>query len=159
MLLLGKVMSTCDQEYRTVGSNFLHWCQFLVCSGKSQLSNYVNTHCLQISIWTWFMSYHIETTLCHDITTYDTVAALLWICHKETMCPLASPQNQHIFNSHLNYLNLRTVWAPNIELSSAPPHVTSIPPSLLLPSQLSPTPPHSPTPSLRYGASTPRVMM
>ena len=34
----------------------------LVCSRKSQLSNYVNAHCLQISIW---------TTLCHDITTYD----------------------------------------------------------------------------------------
>ena len=46
--------------------------QFLVCSGKSlQLSNYVNAHCLQISIWTWFMSYHVKTTLCHDITTYD----------------------------------------------------------------------------------------
>ena len=26
---------------------------------------------------------------------------------KETMCPLAPPQNQHIFNSHLNYLNLK----------------------------------------------------
>ena len=24
---------------------------------------------------------------------------------KETMCPLAPPQNQHIFNSHLNHLN------------------------------------------------------
>ena len=36
---------------------------------------------------------------------------------KETMCPLAPPQNQHIFNSHLNYLNLKTVWAPNMELS------------------------------------------
>ena len=68
MLLLGKVMSTCDQEYR---SNVLHLCHFLVCSGKSQLVNYVNAHCLQISIWTWFMSYHVETTLCHDITTYD----------------------------------------------------------------------------------------
>ena len=31
-------------------------CQLLVCSGKSQLSNYVNAHCLQISTWTWFMS-------------------------------------------------------------------------------------------------------
>ena len=56
---------------RSVGSNFLHLYQLLVCSGKSQLSNYVNAHCLQISIWTWFMSYHVETTLCHDITTYD----------------------------------------------------------------------------------------
>ena len=36
---------------------------------------------------------------------------------KETMCPLAPPQNQHIFNSHMNYLDLKTVWAPNIELS------------------------------------------
>ena len=33
------------------------------------------------------------------------------------MCPLVPPQNQHIFNSHLNYLNLKTVWALNIELS------------------------------------------
>ena len=46
-------------------------CQLLVCSGKSQLSNYVNTHCFQISIWTLFMLYHVETTLCHDIMTYD----------------------------------------------------------------------------------------
>ena len=46
-------------------------CQLLVCSGKSQLSNYVNVHCFQISIWTWLMSYHVETTLCHDIMTYD----------------------------------------------------------------------------------------
>ena len=68
---MGKVTSACDQEYRSVGSNFLHLCQLLVCSGKSQLSNYVNAHCLQISIWTWFMSYHVKTTLCHDITTYD----------------------------------------------------------------------------------------
>ena len=36
---------------------------------------------------------------------------------KETMCSLAPPQNQHIFNSHLNCLNLRTVQALNIELS------------------------------------------
>ena len=49
---------------RSDGSNFLHLCQFLVCSGKSHLSNYVNAHCLQISIWTWLMPYH-------DITTYD----------------------------------------------------------------------------------------
>ena len=142
MLLLGRVTSTCDQE------NFLHWRQFLVCSGKSQLSNYVNAHCLQISIWTWFMSYHIETTLCHDITTYDIVAALLWICHKETMCPLAPPQNQHFFNSHLNYLNLRTVWAPNIELSSTPPHVTFIPLPLL---------PNSPTRHLHSSSSSPQL--
>ena len=71
---MGRVTSTCDQEYRTVGSNFLHLCQFLVCSGKSQLSNYVNAHCLQISIWTWLMSYHVETALCHEITTCD----ILW---------------------------------------------------------------------------------
>ena len=44
--------------------------------------------------------------------------ALMWpfgSATKETMCPLAPPQNQHIFNSHLNYLNLKTVWGPNIE--------------------------------------------
>ena len=29
---------------------------------------------------------------------------------KPTMYPLAPPQNQHIFNSHLNYLDLKTVW-------------------------------------------------
>ena len=34
---------------------------------------------------------------------------------KETMCLLAPPQNQHYFNSHLNYLNLKTVWDLNIE--------------------------------------------
>ena len=36
---------------------------------------------------------------------------------KPIMCPLVPPQNQHIFNSHLNYLNLKTVWALNIGLS------------------------------------------
>ena len=36
---------------------------------------------------------------------------------KPTMCPLAPPQNQHIFNSHLNYLNLKTVWVQTTELS------------------------------------------
>ena len=36
---------------------------------------------------------------------------------KPIMCPLAPPQNQDVFNSHLNYLNLKTVWALNIELS------------------------------------------
>ena len=46
-------------------------CQLLVCSGKSQLSDYANAHCLIISIQTWLMSYHVKTTLCHDITTYD----------------------------------------------------------------------------------------
>ena len=38
---------------------------------------------------------------------------------KPIMCPLVPPQNQHIYNSHLNYLNLKTVWALNIELSEA----------------------------------------
>ena len=33
---------------------------------------------------------------------------------KPTMCPLAPPLDQHIFNSHLN---LRTVSALNMELS------------------------------------------
>ena len=33
---------------------------------------------------------------------------------KPIMCPLVPP---HIFNSHLNYLNLKLVWAPNIEPS------------------------------------------
>ena len=135
---------------------------FLCVQVKSQLTTCVNAHCFQISIWTWFMSYHVKTTLCHDITTYDISiyrgSPTLDLSQRNNV-PLASPQNQHIFNSHLNYLNLKTVWVLNIELSSAPPHVTSIPPSLLLPFQLSPTPPHSPTPSLRYGASTPRVMM
>ena len=59
-------------EYRSVGSNL---CPHLVCSGKSQLSNYANTHCLKTLIQTWLMSYHVKTTLCHDITTY--VAALV----------------------------------------------------------------------------------
>ena len=36
---------------------------------------------------------------------------------KPIMCPLAPPQNQQIFNSHLNYLDLKTVWYLNIELS------------------------------------------
>ena len=44
-------------------------CQFLVCSGKSQLSTCVNAHCFQISIYTWFMSYHVVATLCYDIMT------------------------------------------------------------------------------------------
>ena len=35
---------------------------------------------------------------------------------KETMCPLAPPQNPHIFNTHLNYLNLKTVWALNANI-------------------------------------------
>ena len=30
------------------------------------------------------------------------------------MCPLGLPQNQPIFNSHLNYLNLKTLLAPNV---------------------------------------------
>ena len=46
-------------------------CQLLACSGKSQLSNYANVNYLKILIWTWFMSYHVKTTLCHDIMTYD----------------------------------------------------------------------------------------
>ena len=36
---------------------------------------------------------------------------------KPIMYPLVPPQIQHIFNSHLNYLNLKTVWALSIELS------------------------------------------
>ena len=38
----------------------------------------------------------------------------LMVCPKTTLVP---PQNQHIFNTHLNYLNLKTVWALNIEIS------------------------------------------
>ena len=36
---------------------------------------------------------------------------------KPTMCPLAPPQNQHIFNSHLNYLDLKTGQVQTTELS------------------------------------------
>ena len=36
---------------------------------------------------------------------------------KSTMCPLAPPQNQLIFNSHLNYLDLKTVQVQTTELS------------------------------------------
>ena len=37
---------------------------------------------------------------------------------KETICPLAPPQNQHIFNTHLNYLNIKTVWALNANIDT-----------------------------------------
>ena len=36
---------------------------------------------------------------------------------KPTMCLLVPPQNQNIFNTHLSYLTLKTVWAVNFELS------------------------------------------
>ena len=54
-----------------IGQTSYILCQLLVCSGKSQLSNYANANYLRISIWTWLMSYHVKATLCHDITTYD----------------------------------------------------------------------------------------
>ena len=52
------------EEYKSVGSNFLHF--VTACSGKPQLSNFAQTHCLQIPIYTWliiscsayFMSLH-----------------------------------------------------------------------------------------------------
>ena len=36
---------------------------------------------------------------------------------KSIMCPLAPPHNQLIFNSHLNYLDLKTVQVQTTELS------------------------------------------
>ena len=36
---------------------------------------------------------------------------------KPAMCSLAPPQNQYIFNSHLNYLDLKTVEVQTTELS------------------------------------------
>ena len=68
MLVFGKLrvhVTLHKQEYR---SNFLY---FVSASCVSQLSNYANANYLRISIWTWLMSYHVKTTLCHDITTYD----------------------------------------------------------------------------------------
>ena len=56
---------------RNIGQISYILCQLLVCSGKSQLSNYANANQLKISIWTRLMSYHVKTTLCHDIMTYD----------------------------------------------------------------------------------------
>ena len=53
-------------------------CQLLVCWGKFKLSNYPNANYLRISIWTWFMSDHVETTLCHDITTYNILWQPYW---------------------------------------------------------------------------------
>ena len=97
----------CDQEYRTVASNFLHLCQFRVCSDKSQLSNYVNAHCLQISIWTWFMSYHVETTLCHDITTYD----ILWQPYKSVSFADSRWSNQSRNNWTTTAKQLTAGWA------------------------------------------------
>ena len=41
----------------------------------------------------------------------------LWVCSKTNNMPFGPLQNQHIFNSHLNSLNLKTVWALNVELS------------------------------------------
>ena len=61
----------CPFTSRNIGQISYILCQLLVCSGKSQLSNYANANYLKISIWTWLMSYHVKTTLCHDITTYD----------------------------------------------------------------------------------------
>ena len=69
MLVFGKLRLHVTLHKQEYGSNFLHFVS--ACSGKSQLSNYANANYLKISIWTWFMSYHVKTTLCHDITTYD----------------------------------------------------------------------------------------
>ena len=62
MLVLG---NTCDQEYRCV-----HLYQLLVCSGKSQLSNYV-MHTAFKYRYGLDLCHHVETTLCRDIMTYD----------------------------------------------------------------------------------------
>ena len=83
---------------RSVASNFLHLCQLLVCSGKSQPSNFVNAHCFQILIWTWFMSYRVETTLCHDITTYDI--SLKW--HSVMQIELPKRYNSPFFSLSVN---------------------------------------------------------
>ena len=92
---------------RNIGQISYILCQLLVCSGKSQLSNYVNAHCLQISIWTWLMSYHVKTTLCHDITTYDISwqpyfwAVTVRLCPTEsfsTICSVWEIQSAHNFS-------------------------------------------------------------
>ena len=68
---------------------------------------------LPLRAWEWGYLGLFQRALCH-------LGAL--------MCPLGLPQKKqsalwlhlktnNIFNSHLNYLNLKTVWAPNIELS------------------------------------------
>ena len=69
MLVFGKLRLHVTLHKQEYGSNFLHFVS--ACSGKSQLSNYATANYLKISIWTWLMSYHVKTTLCHDIMTYD----------------------------------------------------------------------------------------
>ena len=61
----------CPCTSKNIGQISYILCQLLLCSGKSQLSNYANANYLKISIWTLLMSYHVKTTLCHDIMTYD----------------------------------------------------------------------------------------
>ena len=66
---------------RNIGQISYILCQLLVCSGKSQLSNYANANYLKISIWTWLMSYRVKTTLCHDITRYLLYITFTFIIH------------------------------------------------------------------------------
>ena len=70
-VISGSYKYMCPFTSRNIGQIPYILCQLLVCSGKSQLSNYANANYLKIFIWTWFMSYQVLTTLCHDTTTYD----------------------------------------------------------------------------------------
>ena len=72
-------MSTCDLSQlgiytcRSAGSN-LSLCVL-------KLHNHANAHCLKTLIRTWLTSYHAETTLCHDITTYN-ISLVPWLVFK-----------------------------------------------------------------------------
>ena len=83
-------MGTCDLSQVTIQVlaqiSFI-LCQLFVCSDKSQLRNYANAHCLKISIQTWLMSYHVKTTSCHDVTTYD----ISWQPYSTAVCIVSFP--------------------------------------------------------------------
>ena len=88
----------CPFTSRNIGQISYILCQLCVCSGKFQLSNYANTNCLNILIWTWLMSYHVKTTLCHDIMTYD----ISWEPTEKYMYCFSTSWSQHVRISDYN---------------------------------------------------------
>ena len=101
-----KYMWTCTS--RNIGQIFYILCQLLLCSGKSQLSNYANANQLKISIWTRLMSYHVKTTLCHDIMTYD----ILWQPYILLVAALVSMYVAYwkLLGIFLKLITLEVIW-------------------------------------------------
>jgi len=115
-------MQYCSMQYCTMQYCSMQYCSVEYCSLQYCSMQYCSVQYCSLQ----YCSMHYCSGQYCSVQYYNSVLARLFpkgtvpfeTAPKPVMCPLVPPQNQHIFNSHFNYLNVKkTVWALNIELS------------------------------------------